>query len=88
VAEAGAVENDDPVIFCSEINQTAGFEILDHAAVAMKKNQRVAFAAFDVMKPNPVYLKEATGGRIVMLRFLREMTIDQGDRGQRSDRNR
>jgi hypothetical protein len=54
----------------------------------MKKNQWFAFAAFNVMEPNAVYLEEATGGRIVMLRFFREMTIDQGDRGQRSNRNR
>jgi hypothetical protein len=54
----------------------------------MKKNQRFAFATFNVMKPNAIYLEEAARRRIVMLRFLREMTIDQGDRGQRSNRNR
>jgi hypothetical protein len=41
VAESGSVENNDPVILGSEINQTAGFEILDHAAVAVKENQRI-----------------------------------------------
>jgi hypothetical protein len=38
VAEAGTVEHDDPVVLGSEINQTAGFEILDHAAVAVQQN--------------------------------------------------
>ena len=42
VAEAGTVENDDPVVLGGEINQTAGFEILDHAAVAVQQNQRFA----------------------------------------------
>ena len=42
MAEAGAVENDDPVVLGGKINQTAGFKILDHAAVAVQKNQRFA----------------------------------------------
>jgi len=33
-------------------------------------------------------MEEAAGGRIVMLRFLRKMTIEQGDRGQCCNRDR
>jgi hypothetical protein len=42
VTESGTVENDDSVVPCSEIDQTAGFEILDHAPVPVKKNQWLA----------------------------------------------
>jgi len=34
VAEAGTVENDDLEVPCRKIDQAAGLEILDHAAVA------------------------------------------------------
>lgn len=88
VAESGTVENDDPVIPGREIDQTAGFEILDHAAVAVKKNQRLARAPLDVVQPNAVDVEEAAGSRIVTLGFVRKMTIDQSHCGQRSDRHR
>jgi hypothetical protein len=39
------------------------------------------------VQPNAVDVEEAAGGRIVTLRFLRKMTIDQGHCGQGSDRN-
>jgi hypothetical protein len=76
VAKAGTVEYDNPEVLGSEINQTAGLEILDHAAIAMQKNQRFARTALDVVKSNAAHLEEATGRRIVMLRFVRKMTID------------
>jgi hypothetical protein len=88
VAESGTVENDDPVVLGSEINQTAGFEILDHAAVAVKKNQRLAGAPLNVVQPKAVDVEEAAGSRIVTLRFLRKMTIDQSHCGQRSSHAR
>ena len=58
-------------------DQTAGFEILDHAAVAVKKNQRFAGAPLHIVQPNAVDVEEAAGGRIFTLRFLSEMTIDE-----------
>ena len=42
MAEAGTIENDDAIVPCGQINQTAGFEILDHAAVAVQQYQRRA----------------------------------------------
>ena len=41
VTESGPVENDDPVVLCRKINQTAGFEVLDHAAVAVQTEPAV-----------------------------------------------
>ena len=40
LAKSRAVEHDHPVILSREINQTARLEILDHAAIAVKENQR------------------------------------------------
>jgi len=68
VAEARSIENDDPIVLGGQIDQTTGFEILDHAAVAVQKDQRLARAPFDVAQPNTVHLKELTGRRIVALR--------------------
>ena len=42
------------VVFGRKIDQTAGFEILDHAAVAVKKNQRLARAPFNIVQPNAI----------------------------------
>jgi hypothetical protein len=88
MAEAGAIENDDPVILGSEVDQTAGFEVLDHASVAMQKHHRVACAPFDVVKPDAVHLKESARRRIVTFRFLREMSIDDGGGSQSCNRYR
>jgi hypothetical protein len=49
VAETRTVEIDDPVCFGGKIDQPAGFEILDHAAVAVKKNRRFSRATFNVV---------------------------------------
>lgn len=76
VAEAGPIEDDNPVVLGSKTDQTAGFEVLNHAAVAVQKNQRVTRASLNVVKPNTVDIQEAAGRRIVMFGFLRKMTID------------
>ena len=42
MTKAGTIENDDAIVPGGQINQTAGFEILDHAAVSVQKDQRRA----------------------------------------------
>ena len=49
MAESGTIKNNTPVILGKKIYQAAGFKILDHAPVAMEKNDRVACAALDIM---------------------------------------
>ena len=78
MTEAGAIKNDDPVILGSEVDQTAGFEVLYHASVAVQKHHRVTCASFDVVKPDAVHIKESARRRIVTFRFIREMSIDDG----------
>jgi hypothetical protein len=70
VAKSRTIENDNPVVPGSGINQTAGFEILDHAAIAVEKNERLTQAPFNVVEPNAVDVEEAAGSGIVTLRFL------------------
>jgi hypothetical protein len=82
VAEAGAIENDDPVILGSEVDQTAGFEVRYHASVAMQKYHRVTCASFDVVKPDAIHIKESARRRIVTFRFVRETFIDEGGGGE------
>jgi hypothetical protein len=38
VAESGPVDDDDPVVLGGHVDQSAGFEVLDHAAVAMQEH--------------------------------------------------
>ena len=88
MAETGTVENDDPVVLGSKIDQSAGFEILNHAAVTVQKHERIPCTTLNVVKPNAVHLKEATSGRIVSLRLSRKMTIDKRRHSQCSNRYR
>src|SRR4051812_13142032 len=76
VAKPRTIEGNDPIIFGSPCDQPAGYEVLDHAAVAMEKQQRSAGAALDVVKPDPVHLDESSGRRIVALRLFGELPIE------------
>ena len=76
VAEAWAIENDDPIILGGKVDQTAGFEILDHASVTVQKHDGIACATFDVVKPHAVDVKESAHRRIVTFRLVREISID------------
>jgi hypothetical protein len=78
VAEAWAIENDDPKILGGEVDQAAGFEILDHASVTVQKHYGIARATFDVVKPHAVDVKESAHRRIVTFRLVREISIDGG----------
>jgi hypothetical protein len=42
MTEARTIENDDAIILSGQIDQTTGFEILDHAAIAVQQDQRGA----------------------------------------------
>jgi len=53
MSESRAVEHDHPVILGRQVNQAARLEILDHAAIAVKENQRPAIAAFHIVQTNP-----------------------------------
>ena len=77
MAKTGTVENDNPVILGSEVDQTTGVEVLDHASVAVQKNHRSARTSFDIVKPDAIYFQKPTSRRIVMFRLLREISIDQ-----------
>ena len=88
MAETGTIKNDNPVILGREIDQTAGFKVLDHAPIAVEQNHRVACAALDIMQPDAVDLQKATGRRIVALGFLRKISIGQGHRSQSSNHRR
>ena len=88
MAEAGAIEYDDPVILSREIDQTAGFKVLYHAPVTMQKHHRVACASFDVVKPDAVHIKETARRRIVTFRLNCETFVDDGGGSQSCNRYR
>src|SRR3954469_25387616 len=77
VAEAGSVERDHPVVLSRQINKATGVEVLDHAAIAVKKHQRRARAAFDIVQPNAIDLQEAAGGWIGAFGRFGKAPIDE-----------
>jgi hypothetical protein len=46
----------------------------------MQEDQRDARTSFNVVEPNAILLEELTGGRIILLRLLRKMTVDKCSR--------
>ena len=46
------------------INDPTGQEVLDHRAVAMQEQDRLALTLFEVMQSDAVYLQEPTNGRV------------------------
>jgi hypothetical protein len=64
VAKAWPVNRDHAVFFGGQINQPAGLEVLDHAAVAMQQDQRRSCAAVDVMESSSVHRYEPPEGRV------------------------
>ena len=85
MAKAGTIESDDTIILGGQIDQTAGFEILDHAAVAVQQDQRHARATFDIVEPDAVYFQELTSGRVVAFSILGQAAVHQGRYRQSSD---
>jgi hypothetical protein len=88
VTESGTIKHYNPVIFGKKIYQATGFKILDHAPIAVEKNHRVACPALDIMQSDAVNLQKTTGRRIVALRFVRKVSIDQGHCSQSSNHGR
>ena len=75
MSKSRAVEHDYPVILGCQINQTARLEILDHAAIAVKENQRPTIAAFHIVQTNPVDVDEPPLRRIIALRLLGKLPV-------------
>jgi hypothetical protein len=78
MTEPRAVEYDHPVVLRRQVDQAARFEILDHAAVSVKQNQRPTLSALHVMQTHPVDLNEVPLWRIVALRFLGKLPVHDG----------
>ena len=78
MAKAGAIEHDHTIILGGQIDQTAGFKILDHASHAVQQDQRHARATFDIVEPDAVYFKELTSGRVFAFSILGQVAVHQG----------
>jgi hypothetical protein len=70
VTKSGTVKYDDPVLFRREIDEAAGQEILDHAAIAMEQDQWLSFPPHNIMEPDPVHLDEFSDWGIVPLSLI------------------
>lgn len=78
---AGTVKHDHAILLRGKRNETAGFKILHHAAVAMQQDQRLAVAAFDVVQSDAVDVDEPPLWRIAALGcFGQTMIYERGNR--------
>ena len=88
VAIARPVEDDHPVGLGRLRDEPARLEVLDHAAVAVQQDQRLALPALDVVQPHPVDLEELAFRGIAALRAPCLLPVDQGRDGEGRHRNR
>lgn len=89
VSISRAIEHDDPVVLRSQLDQAARFEILDHASVSVKKNQRSALAALDIVQANALDIDEVAGWRVVALRLPCKLPVHKrGSEEDSADANR
>ena len=58
MAEPGAVKGDDAVVGGRDIDHAARFKILDHAAIAVKQDERFALSPLDVVQAHTVDFDE------------------------------
>src|SRR5262245_11837757 len=65
VTEAWPIERDDAVILRREIDETARFKVLKHAAIAMKQYDSVADTSLGVVEPDVTYLDETANRWVV-----------------------
>src|SRR5690349_15700553 len=80
MSKSRAVEHDHPVILGRQINQAARLEILDHAATAVKENERPATAALYVVQMYPIDVDKPPLRWIVLLRFPSKLAVNDGCR--------
>src|ERR1700728_43254 len=79
VTEARPIENDDPISSGRAADESARRKILDHACIAMQKDQRLAFALLDEVEANAFHHNKFSYRRIVTLGpFCNEAVDERG----------
>jgi hypothetical protein len=77
VTKARSIKNDDPVPSRRFVDKAARRKIFNHAAVPMQQDQRLAFAALNVVEANTFYFDEFPRWRVVTLCLLRNEAVDE-----------
>jgi hypothetical protein len=85
MAKSGAVESDHAVFFCGQSNQAAGFEVFDHAPVAMQQDQGNSRPSLNVVEANTFHGNEPPDGRVRTLSFFCKPPVQQGGRNAGHD---
>src|SRR4051794_10795914 len=75
VPKARPVKCDHAVCLRGPVEQPAGSEVLDHAPVAMKQDQRHACSPIHVMETNALYRNELPKRRITAFSPLRQPAV-------------
>ncbi len=71
MAEAGSVENDDPVGLPQDLGDAAGVVILARHHVAVNENDRAAFPTIAVMEANTIHVEEGSLSGVTLFRAAR-----------------
>ena len=82
------VKHDDAILLGGLVEQPARLEILDHAAVAVQQDERLAFSTLDVVQPDCIDLEEPPLWWIEALGGLRKPSVYQRRDSERSETDR
>jgi hypothetical protein len=70
VTKSRSVKGDHAVFFRCQIDQPAGFKVLDHAAVAMQEDQRSSRPPLNVVEAQTVHCYESSERRVPPFSFM------------------
>ena len=84
VAEAGTIENDDPMALRQELSHPAGVPVVPAHRVAVDQHDGAALAPVGVVQPHAVHLQEGASGRVPALRPAGHEVVPECERGQGS----
>jgi hypothetical protein len=84
--EAGTVESNDAIFSRGHVEDAARFKILNHGAVAVEENDRLAGTALKIVKPDAVDFDKLADRWIVTLSLTREIPVHQRRNGESGDR--
>ena len=84
VTVSGAVERDHPIGPGRHVDQAAGFEILNHAAVPMQQDQRFSLPPLHVMQSNALHRDELASRWVRPFRTSGGEAVEERRGGQRN----
>jgi hypothetical protein len=87
MSKAGAVEDNDAVPLRRHVEETTGFEIGDHAAIAVQQDERLPFSPLNVVQAHAIHFHKPSCCGIFALGPAGEQPVHDGTDHEGADRS-